>query len=61
MKFPIYTSLIFKEQIQIPGLRDEALSQPYYSMQQIELYDILCYEIKSSFLSHQKKETILAS
>jgi hypothetical protein len=29
INFPMYTALIFKEQIQFPGLREKGLSQPY--------------------------------
>jgi hypothetical protein len=29
INFPMYTALIFKEQIQVPGLREKGLSQPY--------------------------------
>jgi hypothetical protein len=46
IKFPMYTALIFSEQLKVPGLRDMGLSQPYYSMQQIEGYDLLCYKDK---------------
>ena len=42
IKFPMHTALIFKEQIKVPGLRKKGLSQPYYAMQHIERYDLLC-------------------
>jgi hypothetical protein len=29
IKFPMYTAMIFKEQIQVPGLKDKGLSQTY--------------------------------
>jgi hypothetical protein len=46
IKFPMYTALIFSEQLKVPGLRDMALSQPHYSMQHIEGYDLVCYKDK---------------
>jgi hypothetical protein len=36
IEFPMHTSLIFKEKINVPGLRDKGLSQPTYTMQHIE-------------------------
>jgi hypothetical protein len=42
----MYTDLIFKEQIQVPRIIDFGLSQLYYSMQHIDLYDFLCFEVK---------------
>jgi hypothetical protein len=44
IKFPMHTSLIFKEQAKVkePGLREKGLAQPYYSIQHIEGYDLLC-------------------
>ena len=42
IKFLMHTALIFKEQIKVPGLRKKGLSQPYYAMQHIERYDLLC-------------------
>jgi RNase H-like domain found in reverse transcriptase len=36
IKFPMYTVLIFKERVKVPGLRDKGLSQPSYTMQHIE-------------------------
>jgi hypothetical protein len=52
IKFSIYTALIFKEQVKVPRLREKGLSQPYYSLQHIEGYDLLCIRIKYIFLSH---------
>jgi Aspartyl protease len=46
INFPMYTALIFSEQLKVPGLRDMGLSQPYYSMQHIEGYDLVCYKDK---------------
>ena len=46
IKFPMYTALIFKEQVKVPGLREKGLSQPHYSMQNIEGHDLLCYKDK---------------
>jgi len=51
IKFPMHTALIFKEQINVPGLREKGLSQPHYSMQNIEGHDLLCYKIKYTSLS----------
>jgi Integrase zinc binding domain len=42
----MYTALIFSEQLKVPGLRDMGLSQPYYSMQHIKGYDLVCYKDK---------------
>jgi hypothetical protein len=44
----MHTALIFKEQAKVkePGLREKGLSQPHYSMQYIEGYDLLCYKEK---------------
>jgi hypothetical protein len=42
IKFPMHTALIFKEQVRVQGLREKGLSQPFYSMQHIEGYDLLC-------------------
>jgi Integrase zinc binding domain len=44
--FPMHTALIFKEQTQVNGFREKELSQPHYSMQDIEGYDLLCYKDK---------------
>jgi len=46
IKFPMHTALIFKEQTKVKGLREKGLSQPHYSMQHIEGYDLLCYKDK---------------
>jgi hypothetical protein len=48
VKFPMHTALIFKEQTRVNGLRfrEKELSQPHYSMQHIEGYDLLCYKDK---------------
>jgi RNase H-like domain found in reverse transcriptase len=46
IKFPMHTALIFKEQTRVNGLREKRLSQPYYSMQHIEGYDLFCYNDK---------------
>ena len=42
----MHAALIFKEQMKVPGLRNEGLSQPHYAMQHIEGYDLLCYKDK---------------
>jgi hypothetical protein len=36
IKFPMYTALVFIEQIKVSGLRNKGLSQSYYNMQHIE-------------------------
>ena len=46
IKFPMHMALIFKEQTRVKGLREKGLSQPHYSMQHIEGYDLLCYKDK---------------
>jgi hypothetical protein len=42
------TDLIFKDKakVKLPGLREKGLAKPYYSIQHIEGYDILCYKQK---------------
>jgi Integrase zinc binding domain len=42
----MHTALIFKEQLKVQGLREKGLSQPHYSMQHIEGYDLLCFKDK---------------
>jgi hypothetical protein len=49
IKLPINTAIKFKKQIQVPGLRDKGLSQPYYAMQHIEGYGLLCSKDKTYF------------
>ena len=51
IKFPM-PALIFKEQTRVKGLRENGLSQPHYSMQHIEGYDLLCYKEKYTSLNH---------
>jgi hypothetical protein len=54
--FPMHTSLIFKEQIKVPGLKEKGLSQSYYSKQHIGGYDLVCYKDKIyilQFLRHR--------
>ena len=46
IKFPMHIALIFKEQVKVQGLREKGLSQPLYSMQHIEGYDLICYKDK---------------
>jgi RNase H-like domain found in reverse transcriptase len=48
IKFPMHTAFIFKEQTRVNGLRktEKGLSQPHYSMQQFEGYNLLCYKDK---------------
>jgi hypothetical protein len=61
----MYTALIFKEQtadkVKKPGLRENGLAQPHYSIQHIERYDILCYQdntqdLHSSIIETNKRE-----
>jgi hypothetical protein len=44
IKFPMHTALIFKEQEKVKALREKGLTQPHYSIQHIEGYDLLCYK-----------------
>jgi hypothetical protein len=46
IKFPKHTALIFNEQMKVQGLREKGLSQPHYSIQNIEGYDLLCFKDK---------------
>jgi hypothetical protein len=46
IKFPMHTTLIFKEQAKVKGFREKGLAQPHYSIQHIEGYDLLCYKEK---------------
>jgi hypothetical protein len=48
LSIPIHTALIFREQAKVKqlGLREKGLSQPHYSIQHIEGYDLLCYKEK---------------
>jgi hypothetical protein len=45
----IHSALIFKEQAKVKelGLREKGLAQPYYSIQYIEGYDLLCNKEKN--------------
>jgi hypothetical protein len=46
---PMHTALIFKEQAKmkdIKRLREKGLAQPHHSIQNIEVYDLLCYKEK---------------
>jgi hypothetical protein len=59
----MYTALIFKEQAKAkqPGLRENVLAQPHYSIQHIEGYDLLCYkdntqDLHSSIIEIKDKE-----
>jgi hypothetical protein len=59
---PIHTALIFKEQAKVKGLREKGLSQPHYSIQHIEGYDLLCnkdnkQDLHSSII--ETKSTVL--
>jgi RNase H-like domain found in reverse transcriptase len=50
IKFPMYTALIFKEQIKVQGLREKGISQPHYSMQKIEGY-LTSYVLRIKYIS----------
>jgi hypothetical protein len=41
---PMHTALIFKEQEKVMELREKGLTQPHYSIQHIEGYDLHCYK-----------------
>jgi hypothetical protein len=43
---PMHTALIFKEEakVKVTELREKCIAQPYYSIQHIEGYDLLCYK-----------------
>jgi hypothetical protein len=63
IKFPMHTTLIFKEQAKVKdtGLRENGLAQPHYSIQHIEGYDLLCYkdnkqDLHSSIIETKDKE-----
>jgi hypothetical protein len=61
---PMHTALIFIEQAKVKykTLRKKGLTQPLYSIQHIEGYDLHCYKEKYKFLNHwdnQQKSTVL--
>jgi hypothetical protein len=62
---PMHTALIIKEQakVKLIGLREKALAQPHYSVQNIEGYDILCYkdnkqDLHSSIIETKKQRVL---
>jgi hypothetical protein len=66
LTIPMHTALIFKEQAKVkePRLREKGLSQPHYSIQNIEGYDLLCYkddkqDLHSSIIETTSKSTVL--
>jgi RNase H-like domain found in reverse transcriptase len=59
IKFPMHTALIHKDQIKVPGLRENVLSQPYYTMQHIEGMTFCAIKAKSIFLSPKDKQFFL--
>jgi hypothetical protein len=68
LTIPIYTSLIFKEQAKVKelGSRGKGLAQPYYSIQPIEAYDLLCYndnkqDLHFSIIERAAKITVLGA
>jgi hypothetical protein len=46
LTIPMHNALIFKEQTKVKGLeiREKGLTQPHYSIQHIEGYDLHCYK-----------------
>jgi hypothetical protein len=61
---PTHTALIFKEQAKVKGtgLREKGLGQRHYSIQHIEVYDLLCYKEKiyiPQSLRQMTKSTVL--
>jgi hypothetical protein len=62
----MHTALIFKEQAKVKdtGLREKGLTQPPYSIQHIEEYDLLCQKEKTYItqsLRQTAKSTVLVS
>jgi hypothetical protein len=60
----MHTFLIFKEQAndKEPEIREKGLTQPHYSIQHIEGYDLLCYKEKQQDLHSsiiEKNSTVL--
>jgi Integrase zinc binding domain len=55
----MHTALIFKEQMKIQGLREKGLSQPHYSMQNIEDYDLLCFKDKK-YIPQSLRQRVLS-
>jgi hypothetical protein len=65
LTFPMHNSLIFKEQgkVKESGLRETGLSQPDYSIQDIEGYDLLSYKEKifiTQSLRQRKRQRVLS-
>jgi hypothetical protein len=63
LTIPMHTAVIFKDQAKVKeiGLREKGLSQPHYSIQHIEGYDLLCYkynkqDLHSSIIETNNKE-----
>jgi hypothetical protein len=54
----MHTALIFKEQAKVKetGLREKSLAQRQYSIQHIEVYDLLCHKEKSVLLKKSLAE-----
>jgi hypothetical protein len=52
----MHTAFIFKEQTRVNGIREteKGLSQPHYSRQHIEGYDLLCYKNNYFYIDFQK-------
>jgi hypothetical protein len=61
LTIPMHTALIFKEQAKVKqkGLREKGLSQPHYSIQHIEGYDLLCYKEKT-YIPQSLRQRVLS-
>jgi Integrase zinc binding domain len=55
----MHTALIFKLQVRVQGFRDKGLSQPFYSMQHIEGYDLVFYNDKI-YIPQSLRQTVLS-
>jgi hypothetical protein len=57
----MHTALIFKEQAKVKGLSEKGLTQPHYSIQYIEGYDLIFYkeykqDLHSSIIETENKD-----
>jgi hypothetical protein len=46
IRFPMHSTLIYHEQLKSKGLREKAANKQHYSLQNIEVYDLLCFKNK---------------
>jgi hypothetical protein len=65
IKYPMHTALICKEKAKVkePGLRENRLAQPHYSLQYIERYNLLFYKENKQYLHSsiiEKKQRLLS-